>query len=42
MTGMEKSFYLGQAYGLRAYYYFYLYRTFGGVPLEIGTESYRG
>ena len=34
MTGMEKSFYLGQAYGLRAYYYFYLYRTFGGVPLE--------
>ena len=22
MTGMEKSFYLGQAYGLRAYYYF--------------------
>ncbi len=30
----EKSFYLGQAYGLRAYYYFYLYRTYGGVPLE--------
>lgn len=25
---------LGQAYGLRAYYYFMLYRTFGGVPLE--------
>ena len=34
LTGTEKSFYLGQAYGLRAYYYFYLYRTFGGVPLE--------
>lgn len=34
MTEGEKSFYLGQAYGLRAYYYFYLYRTFGGVPLE--------
>lgn len=34
MTEAEKSFYLGQAYGLRAYYYFYLYRTFGGVPLE--------
>lgn len=34
MTEDEKSFYLGQAYGLRAYYYFYLYRTFGGVPLE--------
>ncbi|BEG99498.1 RagB/SusD family nutrient uptake outer membrane protein [Bacteroides sedimenti] len=24
---------LGQAYGIRAMYYFYLYRTFGGVPL---------
>lgn len=34
MTDAEKSFFLGQAYGLRAYYYFYLYRTFGGVPLE--------
>lgn len=34
ITEAEKSFYLGQAYGLRAYYYFYLYRTFGGVPLE--------
>lgn len=34
MTDAEKAYYLGQAYGLRAYYYFYLYRTFGGVPLE--------
>lgn len=34
MTETEKSYYLGQAYGLRAYYYFFLYRTFGGVPLE--------
>ncbi len=34
MSESEKSFYLGQAYGLRAYYYFYLYRTYGGVPLE--------
>lgn len=24
---------LGQAYGIRAMYYFYLYRTYGGVPL---------
>ncbi len=44
LTGTEKSFYLGQAYGLRAYYYFYLYRTFGGVPLynpqiQISAES---
>lgn len=28
-----KSYYLGQAYGIRAYLYFHLYRTFGGVPL---------
>lgn len=26
--------YLAPAYGLRAYYYFMLYRTYGGVPLE--------
>lgn len=29
----QKNYYLAQAYGLRAFYYFYLYRTFGGVPL---------
>lgn len=28
-----KNYYLGQAYGIRAYFYFHLYRTFGGVPL---------
>ena len=28
-----QSRYLGQAYGMRALYYFMLYRTFGGVPL---------
>lgn len=27
-----RSRYLGQAYGMRALYYFMLYRTFGGVP----------
>jgi hypothetical protein len=31
----DKSYYLGQAYGLRAYYYFYLFRTYGRVPLAI-------
>lgn len=30
----SRNFYLGQAYGIRAYYYFMLYRTYGGVPLE--------
>ena len=29
----DKSYYLGQAYGLRAFYYFQLYRTYGRVPL---------
>lgn len=29
----KRAYYLGQAYGLRALYYSYLYRTYGGVPL---------
>lgn len=29
----DRGYLLGQAYGLRAFYYFYLYRTFGGVPI---------
>lgn len=33
MTADEKAPYLGTAYGLRALYYFMLYRTYGGVPL---------
>jgi starch-binding outer membrane protein, SusD/RagB family len=35
LTSEDKAYYLGQAYGLRAYYYFHLYRTFGRVPLAI-------
>lgn len=33
LTDADKSYYLGQAYGLRALYYFHLYRVFGRVPL---------
>ena len=33
LTDAQKGYYLGQAYGLRAFYYFYLFRTFGRVPL---------
>ena len=33
LSEQTRSFYLGQAYGLRAYYYFSLFRTYGGVPL---------
>lgn len=29
----SRNYFLGQAYGLRAFYYFYLYRTFGGLPI---------
>lgn len=35
MTEDEKSYYLGQAYGLRAYYYFDLYRIYGTAPLRL-------
>ncbi|MCU7694775.1 RagB/SusD family nutrient uptake outer membrane protein [Haoranjiania flava] len=31
----QKSYYLGQAYGLRAFYYFQLARAYGRVPLVI-------
>lgn len=33
LTEEQKGYYLGQAYGLRAFYYFYLFRTYGRVPL---------
>ncbi len=31
----DKNYYLGQAYGLRAFYYFNLYRTYGRLPLAM-------
>ena len=34
LSESRRNFFLGQAYGIRAYYYFMLYRTYGGVPLE--------
>lgn len=33
MTDAQKAYYLGQAHGIRAFYYFHLYRTFGRIPL---------
>ena len=33
LSEQSRGYYLGQAYGLRAYYYFSLFRTYGGVPL---------
>ena len=35
MSDSEKAYYLGQAYGLRAFHYFDLYRLYGTVPLRL-------
>ena len=42
MSDAEKKYYLGQAYGLRAFYYFDLYRIYGGVPLQLEPEVVNG
>lgn len=36
----KKGFLIGQAYGIRAFYYFMLYRTYGGVPLVTTPDAY--
>ena len=38
----ERNYYLGQAYGIRAYFYFMLYRTYGGVPIIKTVEVLQG
>jgi hypothetical protein len=38
----KKSTLLAQAYGLRAFYYFHLLRTYGGVPLVLTPEVSNG
>ncbi|MDH6534703.1 RagB/SusD family nutrient uptake outer membrane protein [Parabacteroides sp. 52] len=38
----KKNYYLAIAYGLRAFYYFDLYRIYGGVPLRLGIEVIDG
>ncbi|RQO68997.1 RagB/SusD family nutrient uptake outer membrane protein [Pedobacter sp. KBW01] len=35
LSSTDKAYYLGQAYGIRAFYYFHLFRTFGRVPLSV-------
>ncbi len=42
LSDAKKSFLLGQAYGLRAFYYFQLLRTYGGVPLVVTPEVSNG
>ncbi len=38
----KKALYLGIAYGLRAFYYFDLYRLYGGVPLRLTADVVEG
>lgn len=38
----QRGSYLGLAYAHRAYYYFMLYRTYGGVPLELTPKVAEG
>jgi hypothetical protein len=38
----KKDYLLGQAYAMRAYYYFHLLRTYGGVPLRLEPEVLNG
>ena len=38
----KKDYLLGQAYAMRAYYYFHLLRTYGGVPLQLEAEVLNG
>lgn len=38
----KKKYYLGIAYGLRAFYYFDLYRLYGGVPLRLDVKVIDG
>ena len=42
LTDNQRNYYKGVAYGLRAYYYFWLYRNYGGVPLELEVKVGHG
>ena len=42
LSEADRKAYLGQAYGLRALYYFMLYKTYGGVPIVTTVELLDG
>ncbi|MGL5015498.1 MAG: RagB/SusD family nutrient uptake outer membrane protein [Bacteroidales bacterium] len=42
LTQEKKNYFLGQVYGLRAFYYFDLYRVYGGVPLRLTADVVEG
>ena len=42
LSESDRNYYLGQAYGIRAHFYFMLYRTYGGVPIINTAEVLQG
>ena len=42
LDAAKRDYYLGMVYGLRAFYYYDLYRVYGGVPLRTGVEVIDG
>lgn len=42
LSDASRKYYLGQFYGLRAFNYFWLYRTYGGVPINTETKIIDG
>ena len=42
LSDARKQYLLGQAYGMRAFYYYQLLRTYGGVPLRLEPEVLTG
>ncbi len=42
LSDASRQFYLGQLYGIRAFYYFWLYRTYGGVPIVVEPKLMSG
>ena len=42
LSTASRQFYLGQLYGIRAFNYFWLYRTYGGVPLITAVKVVNG
>lgn len=42
LSQASHDYYLGQLYGIRAFYYFWLYRTWGGVPIVTEVKVMNG
>jgi len=42
LSEANRNYYLGQLYGIRSFYYFWLYRTYGGVPIITDVKVLNG